>query len=303
MRAVVIGGTGFLGRAIVDGLCKEGHNVSVLTREPARVRPFSHSAVRLIAWDGRTIDPSSGAMAGADAVLNFAGESIGSGRWTAARKERLLGSRVDPTRAIIAALRHAEPRPAVFVSASAVGYYGSVEEGEVTEDHGPGSGFLADLCVRWEEEARTAEREGVRTVIFRMGVVLGRGAEALKRMLLPFKMFVGGPIGSGRQWFSWVHIDDVVGAAMHVLTNANLHGPVNVAAPGAVRMADFSRALGRTVRRPSWAPAPAFVLRLGLGEMSEMILTGQRVLPARLLSTGFTFIYPDLVPALTSVLR
>jgi uncharacterized protein (TIGR01777 family) len=188
----------------------------------------------------------------------------------------------------------------VFVSASAVGYYGPVESEDVTEDHSPGSGFLADLCLRWEQEARAVSELGPRLVILRTGVVVGEKGGALQKMLLPFRLFAGGPIGSGRQWFPWVHRDDVAGVILFALGNGAVSGPVNLVAPECVDMNGFCAALGRALSRPSWLPVPAFALRAALGEMSDMILTGQRVVPSKLIALGYTFRYPALGPALAS---
>jgi hypothetical protein len=299
MKVVVAGGTGFIGSSLVALLRLEGHEVVVLTRDPDRV-PLSPEATR-VAWDGRTQGEWTVHVQGADAVINLAGESIGGGRWTASRKERIVTSRINATRALLESIRSGGKRPSLFISSSAVGYYGPVESGDVAEGSPPGSGFLADLCLRWEQEALAVGELGVRVVILRTGVVIGEKGGALKRMLLPFRLYAGGPVGSGRQWFPWVHRDDVTGVILFALANGAIAGPVNVVAPESVDMKAFSAALGRALSRPSWLPVPAIALRATLGEMADMILTGQRVVPSRLLALGYRFRYPALAPALASV--
>lgn len=303
MKIVVTGGTGFIGRVLIHRLIEAGHTVTALTRNPGGTRQVLDPAVAVDKWDGRTVGSWVSHVDGSDVVINLTGESIGGKRWTSPQKARIIGSRVDATRAIIEAMRRAEKTPSLLLNASAVGYYGHVESGEVSEDHPQGRGFLAETCATWEREARGAESLGARVVITRTGVVLGEGGEALERMVLPFRLFVGGTIGSGRQWFPWVHRDDVVQAMLFLITHSEVTGPVNVAAPDSVTMKQFCAALGRALKRPSWAPVPSVALRLLLGEMSGMVLTGQNVVPRKLLSLGFTFRFPRLDEALNSLLR
>lgn len=300
MNIVVAGGTGFIGSSVVRHLSLEGHDVVVLTRNPEKgtLTP----GVQLVRWDGATQDAWAEQVRRADAVINLSGESIGAGRWTSARKDRLTGSRINSTRALLEALRTGEKKPAVFINFSAVGYYGSVESDEVTEDHPPGEGFLADLCLRWEQEAMAVGELGIRIVILRTGVVIGDRGGALDRMIIPFRLFAGGTIGSGKQWFPWVHRDDVAGVIGFALGNVDVSGPVNLVAPEIVDMKSFCAALGGALSRPSWLPVPSIALRALLGEMAGMILTGQRAVPSRLLDLGYTFRYPSLAPALASVI-
>jgi uncharacterized protein (TIGR01777 family) len=300
MKIVAAGLTGFIGEALLTRLLGEGHTVTLLARNPENVREKINPKIHLQHWDGKTAGEWTRHVDGADAVLNFAGESLGAKRWTAEQKKRIVGSRIDATRALVDAMRAATRRPSVLVNASAVGYYGSVEEGEVTEDHPRGAGFLSETCERWENEASEAVKLGVRLALLRTGVVLGPGG-ALTRMTLPFKLFLGGPIGNGRQWFSWVHREDVVNVVLLALRDQRVSGPVNVAAPDCVTMKQFCHAVGRALRRPSWAPVPAFVLKLALGEMAEMLLTGQRVVPTRLQQLGYTFRFSNLDAALHDI--
>jgi hypothetical protein len=216
--------------------------------------------------------------------------------------ERIRDSRIHATRAIVEGIASANVKPEALVNASAVGYYGEVPEDEVTEEYPPGSDFLAEVCRAWEAEALRARTMGVRVVLLRTSIALGDGG-ALARMLMPFRFFVGGPLGSGRQWFPWIHRDDVVSAIEFALRERSLEGPVNLAAPEPVRMADFCRRLGRVLHRPSWLPVPAIALKLLLGEMSTMVLTGQKAVPRKLLQTGFRFRYSHLEAAMMDIVR
>ncbi len=294
MNILITGGRGFIGRALSRELGGAGHNVVVTTRR----RAFSANE---LTWNPPELIPPD-TLSGFDAVVNLAGEPVAPGRWTGERKKRILSSRIDTTRALVQSMQQAEKRPGVLVSASAVGYYGPRNDEYVSEETPPGSGFLADVCVKWEAEALRAEALNVRVVTVRIGAVLGAEGGALPRMILPFKLFLGGPIGSGRQWFSWIHIDDVAGIIRFALENNPVSGPVNATAPTPVTNRDFSSALGRALHRPSCLPVPGFMVRLIFGEMGEMLLTGQRVLPAGALKAGYRFKYADLHDALKAIL-
>lgn len=302
MNVVVSGGTGFIGGAAVRHLADEEHTVVVLTRNPTRQRD-KLPLIELEQWDARTVGPWAKRIDGADAVVNLAGESIGGKRWRRDQKARIIDSRISATKAIVDAIAQASKKPRVLVSASAVGYYGHVESGDVTESHGKGKGFLAAVVERWEQEAREAEKLGVRVVLPRFGLVLEKDGGSLKKLALPMKLFAGGWLGSSDQWFPWIHRDDVVGMIEFAIQNAQLSGPLNVAAPDAVTMKEFCKSLGRALHRPCWAPVPSVVLRAMLGEMSEMLLTGQRVVPRKLLDAGYRFRYPTLDGALTALYR
>jgi hypothetical protein len=292
MKIVVAGGSGFIGESLVRRLLIRGDDVAVLTRSPANVR-----AGRPVQWDAKTQGAWTDNVAVADAIVNLAGENIGEGRWTEARKRRLIDSRINATRALVEAVRTKGKRPA-FVSASAIGYYGTRGDEELTERGSKGQGFLADLSARWEEEAR-AVADAARVVILRFGVVLAGDGGALPKMALPFKLGAGGRVGSGRQWMSWVDRDDVVRMIEWSLTREEAHDVYNVTAPAPVRNAEFTKALGRVLRRPAIMPAPAFALRLAFGEMAdEILLGGQRVVPAHAVAEGFTFTYRDIESAL-----
>lgn len=301
MKVVVSGGTGFIGVPLVRALADAGHEPVVLTRNPRRASAWLDPRARVVAWDARTLGGWERELSGADAVVNLAGESIGEGRWTPERKERIMSSRVAATRAIVAGLQQADPRPRVLVNASAVGYYGPRGDEVVTEADGPGSDFLAQVVIAWEAAAREAEPLGVRVVRQRMGIVLGQGG-ALGRMLLPFRLGLGGPIGSGRQWYSWIHRDDAIGLILFALTREDASGAINATAPNPVRMKEFAATLGKVLRRPALLPVPALALRLLLGEQAEAVLSGQRVLPTVAERLGYRFRFPDLETALRDVL-
>ena len=303
MKVVLAGGTGFIGSALIEALLARGDKVVLLTRNlhAAQLRWDAKVDARL--WNARDPGPWVMAVNGADAVVNLAGESVVHERWTPERKLTLIKSRIDSTRDIVAAISAAKARPLVLINASAVGYYGSAPGRPCGEDAPQGSDFLAALCGQWEREARAAEKLGVRVVMARFGVVLGKEGGAFAKMLTPFKRGVGGPLGSGRQPFAWIHRDDAVSSILFAVDDAKLSGPINVAAPDAKTNVEFTRALARALHRPAFLSAPAFVLRLALGEMSSLLLGGQNAVPKKLLERGYKFQYPALDGALASLLQ
>ncbi len=304
MNILIAGGTGFLGAPLVNALAERGHRVVVLSRGSAsKSSAFSSSQVRRVAW---VPDGSTGAWAreldDADAVINLGGAGIADKRWTAARKRELLDSRLRTTRSLVTAIRGAVPRPRAFISGSAIGYYGTSDTDSFIETSSRGTDFLADVCAQWESTAQEAANPNCRVVFLRTGVVLARDGGALKKMMLPFLLFAGGPVGSGKQWMSWIHRDDWIRLVERLLTDTSFSGPINAVAPSPVTNRDFSSALGRAVHRPSWLPAPGFMLRAIFGEMADVILlSGQRVLPSRAGELGFEFTYADLDRALQHV--
>lgn len=301
MKIVLTGGTGFIGGALIRRLHARGDALVVLTRRQVPAGTFP-DGVRTVLWDGKRQGAWSAEIDGSDAVVNLAGEPIAGGRWTPARKDRILRSRVDASRAVVQACMAARQRPAVLVSASAIGYYAGTGDQPALESEGPGSGFLADVAVAWEAEAEKVAAAGVRVVIPRIGIVLDRTHGALPRMLLPYRLYAGGPLGSGKQWFPWIHADDVIGAMVFALDTPGLSGPVNLTSPEPTTMAAFGRALGSALQRPSWLAVPAPVIRLVLGEMAILVLEGRPVLPARLLEHGYPFAHPRLHEALHALL-
>ena len=300
MAIVIAGGTGFLGSALVRALALDGHVVAVLTRTGGQGKP---GPARLIEWkpDG-SVGPWVFAIDGAEAVINLAGESIAGRRWTAAQKKRILESRVKATRSLADAIRQSAAPPPVFVSGSAVGYYGALGDEIVTEDHAPGRDFLADVCVHWEREAARAAGARTRVVSIRTGLVLERDGGALPQMLPPFWFGAGGRVGSGHQWWPWIHRQDWIDLVRFAIRTASVTGPLNVTAPAPVTNADFARALGRALHRPAFLPAPGFALRLMLGEMADaLLLSGQRAIPAKAAKLGFKFGFVDVNAALRRI--
>jgi uncharacterized protein (TIGR01777 family) len=289
MHVLVTGGTGLVGRSLRKALAAAGHSVTVVSREPMRVPG------RAVGWDDL-----DAIMPEVDAVVNLAGASIADGRWTAKRKAAIRRSRVQGTRALVLAMERSARKPQVFVSASAVGFYGPHDDEELDETAANGEGFLASVCRAWEREASAAETAGVRVVLLRLGVVLAPQGGALGRMLIPFRACVGGVLGSGRQWMSWVHVDDVVGLVLMALQTEELVGPVNATAPNPVTNRDFTKALGRVLERPAVLPVPGMALRLVLGEMASMLLTGQRVVPTAAAEAGYEFRHPEIAGALAA---
>jgi uncharacterized protein (TIGR01777 family) len=298
MKVIVAGGTGFIGRSLAVRLGEAGHQAVVLTRGSA---PSLPAEVRTVRWDPKIPGDWEAEFEGADAAVNLAGTPIAAGRWTEKRKLLILQSRILATRAVVAAAGKARSGPKILINASAVGYYGDLPEGDAAEESPRGSGFLADVCACWEEAASRARDIGLRVATLRTGIVLGREGGALPKMLGPFQLFFGGPLGSGRQWMPWIHRQDAVEAILYILRNP-IPGPVNLSAPEPARMDDFCRALGRALDRPSWARVPAFALRLLLGEMADIVLCGQRAVPKKLLAAGFEFRHPNLNAALRDIL-
>lgn len=303
MKIVVAGGTGFIGRQLCQSLAQHGHHITVLSRSPEQAHPSLITAVTLVGWDGATRGPWERSLEGADALINLSGEPIAEGRWTAARKQALRESRIGTTRLLVQTLSYLSTKPHTLINASAIGYYGPRDSTPVTEETPPGSDFLADLCVNWEQEAMQAQSLGLRVVLLRIGLVLGEDGGALPQMTIPFRFFMGGPISPGTQWVSWIHRQDLIGLVHWALAHPTISGPVNGVAPSAVTMREFCRTLGRVLRRPSWLPVPELALRLVLGKLSTLLTTGQRVEPAIALRGGFVFQYPSLEPALKGILK
>ena len=300
-RVLITGGTGLIGRALSAGLSGDGYDVVVLSRNPERATGLP-SGVRVERWDARTAQGWGALADGAWAVVNLAGEGISAGRWTGKRKRRIRESRLNAGRAVVEAIEAAKARPAVLVQASGVGYYGPCGEEDVPESAPPGRDYLSGLAVGWETSTVGVEAMGVRRAIIRTGIVLSRNGGALPRMMLPFRLFVGGRLGSGRQWLSWIHIADEVGAIRFLLENEKARGPFNLSAPYPVTNADFSRSLGRQLGRPALVPTPGFVLRLAFGEMADMLLTGQKAVPRHLTQMGYVFRFADAEAALEDIL-
>jgi hypothetical protein len=295
MRALVTGGTGLLGEALLASLS----DATVTSRNPGRAR-FA-PGTRVLRWDPASEAAPAAAFDGVDVVFNLAGEPVAAGRWNAERKQRIRDSRVVGTRNLVAGMAALERRPAVLVSASAVGYYGDRGDEELDESACCGDDFLAEVCVAWEREAMEATGLGIRVACVRIGIVLSSRGGALERMLTPFRFGLGGPLGSGRQWMSWVHIDDVVGLLLHASDTPHVTGAINAVAPAPVRNSELTLALGSVLRRPAVLPVPELALRTLFGELSGTLLASQRVLPNVAEQTGYSFRYTELGAALHAI--
>ncbi|MBW4633104.1 MAG: TIGR01777 family oxidoreductase [Iphinoe sp. HA4291-MV1] len=306
MKIAIAGATGFVGSRLVERLHGEGMEVLVLTRNTTYAQkvfpPTAFPNVETVIYTPNTPGSWQSAISSCDGVVNLAGEPIGEGRWTAERKQEILNSRKFVTQNIVDAIVNANPKPSVLVNASAIGYYGTSETATYDETNSPGHDFLAQVCQTWEAEASKVTDPGVRLVILRFGIVLGMGG-ALGKMITPFKLFAGGPLGSGRQWFSWIHLDDVVNLILQALTTPQMQGVYNATAPHPVRMTQLSQTMGKVMHRPSWLPVPAFALEALLGDGAMVVLEGQQVLPKRTLESGFEYKYPNLEPALAEILK
>jgi uncharacterized protein (TIGR01777 family) len=303
MHVVITGATGFIGRALYEELHKD-YEIIALSRHVDAARQSIGHLAKVVEWDAKTPAGWQSEADGADAIINLAGENLGASRWDETRKSRILQSRLDSTNAVIAALKNLENKPKLVVLASAIGYYGPRKDEQLDETSPSGDGFLAEVCRQIESLANEVESLGVRCVIIRSGVVLGRNGGALAKLAQPFRFFLGGYLGSGDQWFSWISMDDEIAAIRFLMEHEELRGAFNLTAPQPVTMKEFCKTLGKVLRRPAWTRVPAFVLRLALGEMAdEMLLSGQRVLPKRLLEAGFEFHYPDAEKTLHAIIN
>ncbi len=296
MKVAITGATGLVGSRLVEKLLARGDEVVVFTRNLAAAQKLS--ATKVVQYQPLESGDWQLEISGCDAVVNLAGEPIAEKRWTTEQKKIILESRQIGTEKIVEAIRQAPQKPQVLINASAVGYYGISDTAKFDESSPTGNDFLAEVCREWEA---AAQKTDIRLVTFRLGVVLGNGGGALAKMIPAFKMFVGGPIGSGNQWFSWIHLDDVVGMILTALDDRTMSGVFNATAPHPVRMKEFCQQLGAVLGRPSWIPVPSFVLDAMLGDGAIVVLEGQQVLPTAALSRGFTFQYAEIKPALQSI--
>jgi hypothetical protein len=305
MKIIITGGSGMLGRALSADLVKDGHEVVVLSRNPQQVQERLPAGVRAVAWDGHSAAGWGAEANGAGAIVNLAGENlVGSFpfgmRWTPARKQRIRQSRLDAGRAVAEAIQQAQVKPAVLVQSSAAGYYGPRQDASLDESAPAGSDFLAQVCVDWENSTASVDSL-LRRVIIRTGVVLSASEGSLPLQALPFKLFAGGPIGSGRQGYPWIHLTDEVRAIRFLIDNPQARGAFNLTGPELVNNAQFGRALGKALGRPYWLPTPGFVFQVAFGEVSTVLLDGQRPAPTRLQALGFRFMYPTALEALKEI--
>jgi uncharacterized protein (TIGR01777 family) len=301
MKVLVTGATGFIGRRLVEEFHRQGHALVALSRDPAAARRDVPALEKAFAWNPLRDVPPAEAFSGVDAVVHLAGESV-SGRWNDQKKQSIRDSRIVGTANLVKAIVRLERKPQAMVSASAIGYYGDRGDEELTEESPPGDDFLAEVCQQWEKEAGKVEWGGVRSARVRTGIVLGPGGGALGAMLLPFRLGAGGPLGSGRQWWSWIHRDDLIALIQFLIGHPDFSGSVNGVSPGVVRQKEFAKVLGRVLWRPAWTPAPAFALKIVLGGFSSELLSSKCVLPKTAQALGFSFRYPELEPALRQAL-
>ncbi len=302
MKVLVTGGTGLLGRELCKRLAADGHELVLLTRRPKNAEELLPAA-RAFRWDPEVEPSPAEAWEGVDAVVHLAGEPVADARWTTEQKRRIRDSRVIGTQNLIAGIKGLSSKPKVLVSASAVGYYGSRGDELLLENSAPGTGFLSETCIDWENQATRAQEFGLRVVRVRIGVVLSPEGGAMKTMMTPFKLGLGGRLGPGTQWFPWIHIDDIVGIINFALKNDAISGPVNGAAPGIVDNDQFTRAFAGALNRPVFFPVPEFALRIMMGEMADVVLNSQKVAPKAALDAGYQFRFPELKDALKNLLN
>jgi uncharacterized protein len=300
MKILVTGATGLIGSRLCQILTGDGHTVIALSRSTERAR--SLAVAEVYKWQPEAELPPEQALNEVDAVVHLAGEPIAAHRWSDEQKKRIRDSRVLSTRNLVNALRSAATKPRVFVSSSAIGFYGDRQDELLIESSPAGNDFMSEVCVSWEQEAERAKQFGLRVVAIRTGVVLSAEGGALKKMLPPFRLGVGGPLGSGKQWFPWIHIEDIVGIFRDAILSSSLSGPVNGTAPELATNAEFTRQLGRVLHRPAFMPVPEFALRTLMGEMASVLLGSHRVVPKMMLDAGYRFQYPNLASALENLL-
>ena len=302
MKLILTGGTGFIGHALRESLTQKGNEVVIFTRQASKE---NHPGIRTryVYWNPPEKGNWENELEGAGGIINLAGEPIVGKRWSRGQKQKILKSRVNAAQALVNALRQAKRKPLLLLNASAIGYYGPHGDETLTEKSSHGNGFLSETCVSWEAQALAAQALGIRVALIRTGIVLEKSGGALQKMLPPFQWGLGGPLGSGKQWMSWIHLADLVGIIHFILEKKEIQGPVNGTAPNPVTMKEFAQTLAKVLHRPAIFPVPEFVLKILLGEMSDVLLKGQRVLPKRALDAGYAFQFPKLEAALENILR
>lgn len=300
MRVIITGGTGLIGTALTKSLSSDGHEIIILTRNPRQ--NVGQPNVRQVKWDASTADGWGHLADGADAIINLAGENLADGRWTEERKKRIYTSRINAGKAVVEAISAASTKPKVLIQSSGIDFYPQHPDKIVTEADGPGTGFLPQICFDWEASTAPVEAMGVRRAVIRSGIVLSNDGGAWPRIVLPFKFFAGGPIGSGKQYWSWIHIDDEVNAIRYLIDNPQASGVFNFTSPQPLTNKDFAATIGRVMGRPSLFPVPAFALQIAFGEMAELLLGSHRAMPQRLQELGYTFKYPTAEEAFRALL-
>ena len=302
MKILITGATGSIGKRLSRKLIDRGDSVIILSRDPESARLKIAGAADYLKWNFEQQEMWEKYLKGQDVIVHLAGVNMGSKRWTKEFKEKAYDSRIISTRNLVEAIESVEQKPKLFICSSAVGYYGNRGEELLTEDTNPANDYLASLCVDWENEAAEVEKLGVRRISMRTGLVLSKNEGLLKKFYFPFKLFVGGPLGNGNQWFPWIHIDDIVGIYLQAIDNENIHGPVNAASPGIIRMKEFANTFGKVLNRPSLFPVPEFMLKIVAGELGGHAADSQKISVEKLLKSGFKFKFKNLEDALINLL-
>lgn len=300
MKALIFGGSGFIGKKLVKQLIQKDHKVVIVTRNKSKIRQFENKNISIVDWDYSS--PISFSDKDFDVIINLAGKSIGSKRWSKKVKNEIIESRVNSTKKIVEAINNSILKTKTFINASAAGYYGNRKDEPLNETGKPGNDFLAGVCINWEKEAYKVRNNSTRIVTLRTGVVIGEEG-AMKKMVLPFRFLVGGPLGSGKQYLSWIHINDLIKLILFIINNNQINGPVNATAPNPVTMNEFSKTLAKVLKKPSWIRVPEYILRITLGQMSEIITHGQNAIPEKVSNAGFKFQFPTIKTALKDLLN
>lgn len=303
MKIIITGGTGFIGSHLLQILSNDSHQIILLTRGASRTTTLNSASIKYVHWDPQTIGAWEEELNGSDVVINLIGKNVFEERWNKRVQSEILKSRIIPTQLLVDAISRSKQKPSLFISASAVGFYGDRNDETITEKSSGGNDFLADVVKQWEGAAVEAEKYGVRVATPRIGLVLEKSGGMIGKMLLPFKLFVGGPIGTGKQFLPWIHMDDVVRGILYPMENKTLNGIYNLVSPNPVSMDEFSKIFGSVLHRPSWLPVPDFALKILYGDGAKVILSGQKAIPEKLLNSGYQFSFSDLKKALTDILQ
>ncbi|MFO8067599.1 MAG: TIGR01777 family oxidoreductase [Bacteroidales bacterium] len=300
MKALIFGGSGFIGKKLVKQLVQKDHKAVIVTRNKSKISQFENKNISIVEWDYSS--PISFTDKDFDVIINLAGKSIGSKRWSKKVKNEIIESRINSTKKIVEAINNSILKTKTFINASAAGYYGNRKDEPLNETGKPGNDFLAGICINWEKEAYKVTKASTRIITLRTGVVIGEEG-AIKKMVLPYKFFAGGPLGSGKQYLSWIYINDLVKLILFIINNKQINGPVNATAPYPVKMNEFSKTLAKVLKKPSWIRVPEYILRITLGQMSETITHGQNAIPEKTSNAGFKFQFPTIKTALKDLLN
>ncbi|MCH7962443.1 MAG: TIGR01777 family protein [Bacteroidetes bacterium] len=302
-KIIVTGATGLIGRILCSKLLEQGNEITIFTRNPEAAKKTIKFAKKYVKWNYNNPEEWKDYLNETDSIIHLAGTNLGAKRWNYKFKKELFNSRIESTRQLVNTIKNCENKPKSFITASAVGFYGDRGEEVLIEKSNPGKDFLSNLCSEWEKEAEKIEDQNVRRVSLRIGLVLSSEGGVLKKFLPPFKIFLGGPLGNGKQWFPWIHIEDLINILIHTIKTESLQGPVNIASPGIVRMKDFATSLGKVLQRPSFFQVPKFILKIAVGEFANAIVSGQKVSVDKLLNSGYNFRFTDLENALKNLLE